>query len=904
MSSNQDLRSFLKSVCCMTTDLGVESSIGDAPNVDLCQLLTQFCDVGYADAELDIVPPDVDDNGGGVYLMEDCLSVAGTCHILHNATEDLCSYLQHFKWFFEPFRACVHLLKKREFRKAFVHACLDDEAARFLAPRMSHFTATLVGHRWGYLIAACQAVSDLESVLRLRWATDKLCGRFAPAQAQPNAGVGDPSDPIITNDSIRIAAVFVFSPERWAYMQMLLQLAAVINCLEAFFKSCPCHPSSIFNLRGESWSRRHKAFLDTLSLPNAGMLMGSCPMQGCQAPSMAAGKHWSVMESWFADGNEKLLLLCAGFAIGSLSGHIMSDWQSGRMKLCEILKRKLSFTDVIPFKLAGIVHGDAHVGRRVAQECLQQFASGAGTEASANPLHHRLSMKFLHRDSPFYPMLMQFVDGTAALQDPELKPLWTQLCSFKFVRMAEQSVERIHALGKLNIKKAPHHAEAYWSLGLRMPLIEHHLQIAPNFVNQLGKCCDSVTTPIKLATSFRLLVKSVIREAFEEHVPPQKIMEILRPMVYRCDDSAQMACLAAVAKHTSDSRTRLVAKLRPITQSPLQVVSPLGVLLHPLVTDHFRMLCQGSQIFSSTCFPDCSVLASLSARLQPIKHCDSGDAFYQHIDDFVPDDDLVLQSARCDVDASGSNESGRHIFFKVLSPRPSLMKGIAYGSGICQGFASDEVAIVLLRAIISHNGQHTWLSDLECSMEQGSLRNQTVLAVPLLEHAELRKCLFQWHVASQAFMLDPLPSGMLRDACCDSLIQDMLKARALPKPCHASMPYVCVRIDEARHNCLKALQVDGLVGCVAESLDSTSWMFTSKGAVRLRVCCKVMSPEPCLVSSGSMADFSSWSTYSLLDYLLTSGWQVKWCTTAAHLKRAPPHIKDSDRFVYVKKQGQ
>lgn len=123
-ASYKDMRDFLNTICSLTTDLGVESKVGEADNVDLCQLLSQFTHLSYKDDENGMML-DVDDPGNQDFLLPNCLSVAGLCHILHNATSDLTSNLAHFNWFYDSFKALVSLLNKLEFRKHYVNVCLD-----------------------------------------------------------------------------------------------------------------------------------------------------------------------------------------------------------------------------------------------------------------------------------------------------------------------------------------------------------------------------------------------------------------------------------------------------------------------------------------------------------------------------------------------------------------------------------------------------------------------------------------------------------------------------------------------------------------------------------------------------------------------------------------------------------
>ena len=266
-----------------------------------------------------------------------------------------------------------------------------------------------------------------------------------------------------------------------------------------------------------------------------GPVKGLCPMQGCMAPFVAAGDHLHLLDSWFTEARHQLFLVAQGTLSESDLAKVLDDWAAGRQHVSGQLTIKLSYVKVVPFLMAGIVHPDPGTGRRVAQECLQQFAQGAATAASDSPIHHRKVVAILHRDSPCHQLLLQFIGGADMYIDQNLNPLRSELFPMKFWRMVEQSAERWHHIGQMHIRGAPNHSEAYWSLGLRADCLQRHLRSGPTVLVELGAHCEKMANPLTLASSFRLLRSPKIAEALAEHAKPQKLREILRPMVYRCD---------------------------------------------------------------------------------------------------------------------------------------------------------------------------------------------------------------------------------------------------------------------------------------------------------------------------------------------------------------------------------
>ena len=69
--------------------------------------------------------------------------------------------------------------------------------------------------------------------------------------------------------------------------------------------------------------------------------------------------------------------------------------------------------------------------------------------------------------------------GGVDRSDPRLLELRSNAVKFKFMRMAEQSIEGRHAVGKANVTLRPHHHEATYSLGLRIGFIEAKLDENP-----------------------------------------------------------------------------------------------------------------------------------------------------------------------------------------------------------------------------------------------------------------------------------------------------------------------------------------------------------------------------------------------------------------------------------------
>ena len=117
--SFHDLRAFLRTVCSITTDLGVEKGLGDASNKDLAILLQQFVDLQYMDPDDDAELDEDTRPAEQEFLFEECLSILGICHLIHNCAKHLTSALPNFKsFFFNAFKDAVNLLRSQDLSSA------------------------------------------------------------------------------------------------------------------------------------------------------------------------------------------------------------------------------------------------------------------------------------------------------------------------------------------------------------------------------------------------------------------------------------------------------------------------------------------------------------------------------------------------------------------------------------------------------------------------------------------------------------------------------------------------------------------------------------------------------------------------------------------------------------------
>ena len=91
-----------------------------------------------------------------------------------------------------------------------------------------------------------------------------------------------------------------------------------------------------------------------------------------------------------------------------------------------------------------------------------------------------------------------------------------------------------------------------------------------------------------------------------------------------------------------------------------------------------------------------------AARVRPappsLESSDGPVLLYDDLDDAIPDAAVPRDAPVVLLDAEGDqpgDEVATHQFFKVLNPRPTLVKRISYASGVHEGYRRDELTVAL-----------------------------------------------------------------------------------------------------------------------------------------------------------------------------------------------------------------
>ena len=261
--------------------------------------------------------------------------------------------------------------------------------------------------------------------------------------------------------ALQKAESFVTSPAHWAYAHMLCNLTAGITRIMAWVETCPCHHQLA---RGETRHTRVRTYHSFASLdaePTDVRFSDyeACPMKSRRGPEVAAGDLQVILDEAMAASSVEVLKSCAGLEEEQRT-RVLADMRHGQHLLRYSLQLKLTSAQTLPFLLVGLSHHDSRKARACAPTALEQF----------NPdhhHHHRLSNKILGVGTPLRAQVEAFAVSNNSLSLESYPDLFHAVEPLKYIPLAERAVERLHAMGKQALMKAPHHSSDFFSMAIR-----------------------------------------------------------------------------------------------------------------------------------------------------------------------------------------------------------------------------------------------------------------------------------------------------------------------------------------------------------------------------------------------------------------------------------------------------
>ena len=310
VESMEEFREFLSATVSITTDQGTEAGFAELPSLDLSpfQPPTDDISIECCDDEAGPLPIHVEFDDGedlvhegparpgvqpaaeaaapsraGSNLPPDgslwpfTLSVAGMCHICHNACEELCTQLPCWDSLVEQLRPVASFLHNRPARQRYVEKCLRENVEMnksFRAQLEEGNFHSLYTARWGSTSRVLEEILSVRVLLTTTWDTRKY---------------SDGSESETLKGQLSSISAAIAEPLFCARCHMLLFLDSATEHFSNWCEGCPCHP--LPHLKGR-WRRQRDYMLGSglLDLEAEAHLL-SCPMKGARAPEMASGDH-------------------------------------------------------------------------------------------------------------------------------------------------------------------------------------------------------------------------------------------------------------------------------------------------------------------------------------------------------------------------------------------------------------------------------------------------------------------------------------------------------------------------------------------------------------------------------------------------------------------------------------
>ena len=914
------LRKFLQSVRSVTTDFGVEHGFAESRNIRLHDLFSHVEDLNFADCHG--TDESVQPQAGETplpYLFDHALQTPGALHILHSASKELTDGFEHFDSFFFPLlQATTNSLSKPDVQDRFIQYCLVGSPAACFAKQVKEFHASLAHWRWGTLIQACQGLLVLQTPLTF-WSNDRVQSGSAQDEedaGRRQAGQQDRDEGESSQSQLSKVGEAVHDPTFWAYVRMVDVCSKVLDHLEHFFESCPCH-------------HKPKPFDSNTIFFRSRQ---SCIMCGRRAPEMSAGMLEHVLAQHLDSGRAELVLICSGLSDEG-SAMILSEWSASTARLATFLKLKFAFWGNLPHKLAAIGHHDESMARSVLKQCLSEYLATLQDESEfERARHHRLTLMYFG-PGPLKEEIDQFLAGSSRTSLPRVMH---EAAAMSLIMLTERSIEGRHALAGAKSKLMKCLRAAAFSLALRSA--ELHKRCLAS-VGQIDYFVGRVAHA--RAASSLLVVTSLTMHPWAQHLEsqglPLKLGEVIK-IIYHCDlytmmlphEEATAALSGPSLPPTMGPRLAWQSEFRTAKSA----VEKEQIVFKHSMAQHFQQTCPEGTYF--TCYDmlhSCIVPATQQLKSQPASRALRGSPvtpsaagftataaasasegtihlfnFATMIDDATATDSQLNLSMCSDIRVENSvgqcmpaaqlaqqQRKTPKQCFRVVKSNPKGQKRNRLGETFAPGFKSTDVLVSMHS--VKESGTANELVVDACPQTIGSdLAGVFKFARPVTfdEAEQLGKF---WQVRGSKLALSSLLFQQVSNQdLAQELVQRMLRQLAVTSSCNSLTVHAESELYDEEVRCLSEMEALQIVRCVDKAEDSSSWALFSAWINRVQVTTALQQPRPLFHHDlGDDLPMLQWTDFRLMHFLHSKQWQM--VTTRPHReKKSPiePYMLDSD----------
>ena len=169
--------------------------------------------------------------------MARAMLIPGTCHIVHNLSNDVDTTLHGFDAWLPAAKALAHLLHHNHLRQRLVATCIKGTRFATMEPLYRRGCAKHATWRWGTLRNILQSFMYLKKSLRVVWGPQKFLSKANDLQGRESQLENEDRQAMNIGDLTKA----VRSVRWWAYCEMLLCLHDVQGRAGEWAESCPCH---------------------------------------------------------------------------------------------------------------------------------------------------------------------------------------------------------------------------------------------------------------------------------------------------------------------------------------------------------------------------------------------------------------------------------------------------------------------------------------------------------------------------------------------------------------------------------------------------------------------------------------------------------------------------------------
>ena len=296
---------------------------------------------------------------------------------------------------------------------------------------------------------------------------------------------------------------------------------------------------------------------------------------------------------------------------------------------------------------------------------------------------------------------------------------------------------------------------------------------------------------------------------------------------------------------------------------------------------------------------------TVAARLRPappsLESSDGPVLLYDDLDDAIPDAAGHRDAPVALLDVEGDqpgDEVDTHQFFKVLNPRPAMVKKISYASGVNEGYRKDELTVALLDARWNEEDGTMIVSEPSMELHLGCAGNNSPFTLPHLRVPELRTSIYQWQPQGWKVSPGELPTELENPAQCTELLMTLWRSAA------SKLPFTGHPGDEQEQSCLRSLSAAGLVQCKSQGEDGRGvWELTRKWLNQLKLSSVVSRPRA-VMAVGADVPLAKMNEFELMDHMFSSGWDLVEAPNATILKAHAAYSTESPKRFYCLKRTE